>query len=165
MVRNGLVLGLLGLMVVQTCAAKLPYCPVLYTHPPKDCKPIPTTFLGFSRDGKESPRPGVEALENAFDALDVLQRDYFNADYGTWPSAIDWTAAVTGTAIAGMLTTLSESLGSVDLGSPKIRWRAKENLISSFYAQLVGSYFNQDVLSLRGQVSIRTLLPLDLLMF
>ena len=42
-----------------------------------------------------------EVLRDAFEALKVLQHEYFDVNYGTWPSAIDWTAAVTGTLVAG----------------------------------------------------------------
>lgn len=160
MARGKAIASLLALTAVQQCAAEAsrvatsthPYCPVFYTEPPTECDPIPDTFLPFSTDNEEFPPPYIEVLEDTFNALAVLQRDYFDPDYGTWPSAIDWTAAVVGTVVSGTLTTLSRSLGSVDLGEFD-NWKAKENLISSFYAQVVSAYFGQDVLSIRGQVS------------
>ncbi|KAF4462252.1 glycosyl hydrolase [Fusarium albosuccineum] len=127
-----------------------PYCPVIYTKPPTDCHPLPETFLAFSSRAPKPVPAESQILEDAVSALSVLQEQFFEPDYATWPSAIDWTAAVAGTVIAGMLTTLSKSIDTVDLAGIN-DWRVKENLISSFYAQLVGSYFGQDVLSIRGQ--------------
>lgn len=127
------------------------YCPVIYNEPPKNCKALPETFLSFS--SKDSGPPAeTQVLEDALSALSALQDHFFQPDYATWPSAIDWTAAVAGTVVAGMLTTLSKAIDTVDLAGVK-DWKVKENIISTFYAQLVGSYFGQDVLSLRGQVS------------
>lgn len=81
----------------------------------------------------------------------VMQEHYFDSDYNTWPSAIDWTAAVAGTIVTGVLTTLSKSSASTATVMSD-DWKAKENFISSFYSQVVGSYFGQDVISIRGQV-------------
>ncbi|KAF7561363.1 hypothetical protein G7046_g2781 [Stylonectria norvegica] len=148
--------GLVGFAAIQLVSA-IPthtsaraYCPVFYAESPKNCLPLPETFLAFSTDPEESPATDIRILEDAFNALVVLQEHYFESDFGTWPSAIDWTAAVAETIVSGMLTTLSKSLVSMDLGGID-NWKAKENLISSFYAQIVGSYFGQDVLSIRGQ--------------
>ena len=128
------------------------YCPVIFTDKPTNCSPIPETFLSFSQQTSESPPAETKILEDALSALSTLQDTFFEPDYATWPSAIDWTAAVTGTVVAGMLTTLSKAINTVDLAGID-DWRVKENIISTFYAQLVGSYFGQDILSLRGEVS------------
>ncbi|SPJ71512.1 related to glycosyl hydrolase [Fusarium torulosum] len=129
--------------------AQQEYCPVIYNEPPKNCNPLPETFLSFSSKVSDPPAE-TQILEDALSALSALQDHFFQPDYATWPSAIDWTAAVAGTVIAGMLTTLSKAIDTVDLAGIK-DWKVKENIISTFYAQLVGSYFGQDVLSLRGQ--------------
>lgn len=128
------------------------YCPVIYTDKPKNCRAIPETFLSFSPQTLDSPPAETQILEDALSALATLQDTFFEPDYATWPSAIDWTAAVAGTVVAGMLATLSKAINTVDLAGID-DWRVKENIISTFYAQLVGSYFGQDVLSLRGEVS------------
>lgn len=130
------------------------YCPVFYETLPPDCELIRANFSNFSLFELDEPASaGVGVLEDTFDALLVLQQEYYNSDYGTWPTAIDWTAAVAQTLVTGSLTTLSKSLDTIDLGGAN-EWKAKENLISSFYAQVVGSYFSQDVLSIRGQVNM-----------
>ncbi|KAG7421857.1 hypothetical protein Forpe1208_v000342 [Fusarium oxysporum f. sp. rapae] len=126
------------------------YCPVLYNEPPTNCRPLPETFLTFSSKPSDTTPADTQILEDALSALSALQDHFFEPDYATWPSAIDWTAAVAGTVIAGMLTTLSKAIDSVDLAGID-DWRVKENIIATFYAQLVGSYFGQDVLSIRGQ--------------
>ncbi|KAF4447427.1 hypothetical protein F53441_9038 [Fusarium austroafricanum] len=126
------------------------YCPVIYNKPPTNCSTLPETFLTFSSKPLDLPPAGTQILEDALSALSALQDQFFEPDYATWPSAIDWTAAVAGTVVAGMLTTLSKAIDTVDLAGID-DWRVKENIISTFYAQLVGSYFGQDVLSIRGQ--------------
>lgn len=131
---------------------KQDYCPVIYTDLPTSCHAIPETFLSFSSKASNPPPAETHVLEDALSALSTLQDTFFEPDYATWPSAIDWTAAVAGTVTAGMLTTLSKAINTVDLAGID-DWRVKENVISTFYAQLVGSYFGQDVLSLRAQVS------------
>ncbi|KAK7431243.1 hypothetical protein QQZ08_002284 [Neonectria magnoliae] len=156
MARLSVVAGLISLLTphivfaAPTHGSPQQYCPIFYTEPPRDCKALPETFLAFSAKAPEHPYVDSHVLDYAVEALAVLQDQYFQPDYATWPSAIDWTAAVAGTVIAGMLTTLSKSLASIELTSGT-DWKAKENLISSYYAQLVGSYFGQDVLSIRGQ--------------
>ena len=129
------------------------YCPVFLGESPLDCEPIRERFssFGLSSDA-EVESAEIDVLEDAFEALLVLQEEYYSTDYGTWPTAIDWTAAVAQTLVTGALTTLSKSLGAVDIGRFD-DWEAKENLISSFYDQVVGSYFGQDILSIRGQVN------------
>jgi hypothetical protein len=151
--------GLASLLVIVQPVSAAPsrgnaqqeYCPVIYNETPKNCSPLPETFLSFSSKVSDPPAE-TQVLEDALSALSALQDHFFQPDYATWPSAIDWTAAVAGTVIAGMLTTLSKAIDTVDLAGIK-DWKVKENIISTFYAQLVGSYFGQDVLSLRGQVS------------
>lgn len=160
MARRIVTAGLASLIAVQLTSAaprsqdtRQHYCPVLYTEPPTNCRPLPETFLTFSSKIPRSAPAESWILEDAVSALYVLQDHFFEPDYATWPSAIDWTAAFAGTAVAGMLTTLSKCINSVDLDGIN-SWRVKENVISSFYAQLVGSYFGQDVLSIRGQVGL-----------
>ena len=98
---------------------------------------------------------GIDAL---LDALDVMQDSFFELWLGTWPTAIDWTAAVLGTHISAMLSTLSSHLGnprrSAD-GTGETRdcqsVEARKNLIDRYFSQLMGFYFGQATLSLRHQ--------------
>ncbi|KAF4124967.1 Glycosyl hydrolase family 76 [Geosmithia morbida] len=142
-------------------AASQAYCPVYYLgSQPGNCPKtlIPDTyFLGSSCSLSAEqivatrPRADQDVFENVFNALEVLQREYYDANYGTWPSAIDWTAAVTQTVMTGTLSTFSRSIDSIPLRGSAQSWADKENLISSFFAQVVGSYFGQDILSIRGE--------------
>ena len=128
------------------------YCPVFNAEPLGDCEQFPDTFLDFPAERAPSLWVDTNILDQAFDALNTLQREYFDSDYGTWPSTIDWTGAVVGTIISGMLRTLTDSFQEAAVGGAG-DWKSKENLISSFYAQVVGYFFGQNVLAIRGQVS------------
>lgn len=159
--RLALVACLAGFVVAAGAADTESYCPVFYPAdtPPDNCETqLPDSLFRPTSSASAEYRPrgsdlaGPNVLEDVFEALEVLQREYYDANYGTWPSAIDWTAAVTQTVLTGTLSTFSKSakyLGGVN------DWVAKENLISSFFAQVVGSYFGQDILSIRGEVSER----------
>jgi hypothetical protein len=84
-------------------------------------------------------------LPDFLNALDVLQRDYFAIWEGMWPTAIDWTSAVTGTHLSAALTTLSTSYSSLQSS------KDNENLINRYFSQLIGSYFGQDAFALRQE--------------
>ncbi|KAH8174617.1 glycosyl hydrolase family 76 domain-containing protein [Sarocladium implicatum] len=135
----------------QTGSIEQDYCPVFYEDPPKDCKPLPQTFVEFRKDDFEPSRAGPEVLEDAFAALEILQDEFFDADYGTWPSAIDWTGAVVETIVSGMLTTLTRAFDNDTAAGDAPGWKAKENLLSSYFAEVINSYYGQDILSLRGE--------------
>ena len=123
-------------------------------------------YLRDSESGQSSISTGVldyaetaaatdtHVLEDAFYALAVLQNSYFDAANGTWSSSIDWTGAVIETIVSGILTTMTQSLASNDFGGYS-RWntKRKENLISSVYAQVVHSFFGQNALAIKDQVS------------
>ena len=109
-------------------------------------------FVDFEIEDSGVLQANISILEDTFDALMVLQKDYFSGEYSTWPDAADWTAAVAQTLVTGTLTTLSKALNSADVHQTH-NWAPKENLISSFFAQVIGFYFGQDVLSIRGQVT------------
>jgi hypothetical protein len=128
------------------------YCPVIYTDPPKNCRPLPDTFGKDLKNDFEPPRAGHEVIQDAFGALEDLQDEFFDPDFGTWPSSIDWTGAVVETIVSGMLTTLTKTFDALPDGLENDRWTAKENLLSSYYAEIINSYYGQDILSLRGEV-------------
>lgn len=99
---------------------------------------------------KRSYVPDLKPLEEALEALGVMQEEYFQPWVGEWPSAIDWTAAVMGSHVSGLLTTLSQSLGLVELEEHE-DYMVKENLLDDYFSQLVGFYFGQNALSVRHQ--------------
>lgn len=127
------------------------YCSVAATDT-TNCRQVPDNFLPHAINNSASDHAGTDILEGAFSALAVLQNEYYQIGRNTWPSAIDWTAAVTETVVIGMLSTLTQSQDSLLLSSnPAIRG-AHENLISSIYDQVIGYHFEQDVVAIRDQV-------------
>jgi hypothetical protein len=134
-------------------SARQTYCPILYaeSQPPTDClDQLPPPFVD-DPPAVSSAGPDFQILEDTFAALTALQDKFFHPELGTWPRAIDWTAAVIGTVLSGSLTTLSQTLGVVDLDG-RSDWSAKENLINSLFSQTVGSYFGQDAVAIRNEV-------------
>lgn len=134
------------------------YCPIFYpeSQPPTDCEAKqPTVFLRAPQTAKnthaEPSSSDNDPLEAAFEALTVMQHDFFVADQGTWPEAIDWTAAVMETMLSGALTSLTEALAVLDIGGNTDKV-AKRNLVDTFFTQLVASYFGQDDVAIRHQV-------------
>ncbi|KJZ76143.1 hypothetical protein HIM_04599 [Hirsutella minnesotensis 3608] len=146
MVRSFLAGCLAGLVVTQFLAPSF----AARSTPGKlpDCSPRCPLTAAFSsahkaRDVKPSD-DNEQLLQNIYDALAVLQDNYYSSINGTWPSSIDWTGAVIETILSGTLSTLTKSFNSTD-------WKQKENLISSIYAQVAHSYFGQNALAIKGQ--------------
>ena len=52
----------------------------------------------------------IDPLQELQNALETMQSRYFKIWLGTWPRAIDWTAAVLGTHVSATLTTLARQL-------------------------------------------------------
>ncbi|KLU88115.1 hypothetical protein MAPG_07102 [Magnaporthiopsis poae ATCC 64411] len=97
-----------------------------------------------------SAGPDFRVLDEVMSALKVLQDNYFEPWRGTWPSAIDWTAAVVGTQVSGALTSLSHALTAGE-GTTSSSDKDRENLIALYFSQMLGFYFGQNDLDLRGQ--------------
>ncbi len=115
---------------------------------------VADTFLPFwSDDGRLTRRAApadAQIFYDIVDALVVMQDDYFEPWLGTWPTAIDWTAAVMGTHVSGALRTLSQGLDL--LGSSGIHdYSAKENLVTTYFSQVQSFYFGQDAFGIRNQ--------------
>lgn len=84
-----------------------------------------------AQDGIASAFDPLEALQ---DALEVMQSSWYELWLGTWPSAIDWTAAVVDTHLVSSLSTLSKALKSEDdIG----RNRDVENDLNRYFSQNV----------------------------
>lgn len=79
-----------------------------------------------------------------------MQDQYFQPWLGTWPTAIDWTAAVMGTHVSGALSTISRAL---DLLPGIDRWAhmGRENTVTLFFSQILGFYFGQDSFAIRNE--------------
>lgn len=136
---------------------RAPHCSIFKSpvFDKQNCKPdIPSAFVkdgvgGLSNDASLMADPS--SLELAYNSSVVMQREFWEHHLGTWPRAIDWTAAFIHTAFAGITDTLSKALDEsyaddVDAGMV-------HNMVNSYFTQIVGFYFGQDHESLRGQVN------------
>ena len=99
----------------------------------------------------EDETPSVfKPLRPMMDALEVMQVQYFDIFSGTWPSAIDWTAAVMGTHVSAALSSLVSSIEATDLSTctDLLQWH---NTIDRYFAQISLFYFGENAFSIRNQ--------------
>ncbi|RAL00596.1 putative glycosyl hydrolase [Aspergillus ibericus CBS 121593] len=93
------------------------------------------------------------------DALNVMQDDYFELWQGTWPTSIDWTAAVLGTQVSATLSSLTSTAGDIlpdaggDTKKPVLEEYASgfENLINHYFDQTSAFYYGEDAFAVRNQ--------------
>lgn len=104
-------------------------------------------------------------LRDLLDALDVMQDSYFELWQATWPTSIDWTAAVLGTHVSATLSSLTSTpddilmpiLSSATEGrqdpSSKIARNALafENIINHYFDHMQAFYFGENAFGLRNQ--------------
>jgi len=86
-------------------------------------------------------------------ALEVMESHFFEVSHGTWPQAIDWTAAVMGTQVSATLSAMTEYPG-LSFSSPPpslVEARDHENLINRYFTQITSFYFGENAFSLRTQ--------------
>lgn len=114
----------------------------------------PISFLPDSISHNEAVNgtdfPDLHVLKDALEALRVMQAHYFQPWLGTWPTSIDWTAAVMGSHVSGALESLSQGLELVRMAEPE-DYRVKENLVTLYFSQLIGYYFGQDAFAIRNE--------------
>ncbi|KAI1761231.1 glycoside hydrolase family 76 protein [Hypoxylon sp. FL1150] len=140
--------GLAEQLVVQEC-------PIFFSAA-KRCDPLPPkSFLPAGAAAPLdwiTPTPDLDVLVDLLDAMHVMQTAYFAPWLGTWPDAIDWTAAVTGTHVSGATRTLSEAVRWInrDRKGP-VDWRLKANLVEKYFTQVTASYFGQDAFAIRNE--------------
>ncbi|KAI5918326.1 glycosyl hydrolase family 76-domain-containing protein [Camillea tinctor] len=133
-------------------------CPI-FSASPRHCDPLaPKSFLPtkvqavVTKGNGASSRPDRDVFDDLLDAMDVMQSEFFAPWLGTWPTAIDWTAAVMGTHISGATRSLSEGLMFLDPADGRIvDWKSSANVIDNYFSQLVGFYFGQDAFAIRNQ--------------
>ena len=108
------------------------------------------------RDSEEdaSSRGGLEGISSysaLLDALDVMQSYYFQIWPGTWPSAIDWTAAVMGNQVSATLSAITGPLEPNDGRLDGQENQRHENIINQYFTQIVSFYHGENAFSLRTQ--------------
>ncbi|KAJ4394065.1 hypothetical protein N0V93_003282 [Gnomoniopsis smithogilvyi] len=98
----------------------------------------------------ECSRATETPLNALLDIFETMQQDFFAPWLGTWPTAIDWTAAVMETHASGALTTLSRAL---DLLPAACRWadKTKENTVTLYFSEILSFYFSQDHFAIRNE--------------
>lgn len=93
---------------------------------------------GTAPDGTDLSFNPLEALQ---DGLEVMQNTWFALWVGTWPTAIDWTAAVIDAHLVSSLSTLSKALNTPD---DVEQYRDVENDLNRYFSQNVRlSHFSQ----------------------
>ncbi|OJD12808.1 hypothetical protein AJ78_06649 [Emergomyces pasteurianus Ep9510] len=127
---------------------------------------LPLSGYEGSKPQKPIHGPSVpkDTLTKLLNALDVMQASYFETWQGTWPSSIDWTAAVLATHVSATLSSLSINLhtilddsqsaaagGFTTPESQRFNALAYENLINHYFLQLSTFYFGEDAFSVRMQ--------------
>lgn len=83
-----------------------------------------------------------EVLGQLRAATNVVRATYFTREVGTWPGAIDWTAAFTQTVLTAVMRTYVEAGGA-------------DGDVPALFVEIVASYYGQDALAIRYEVSIR----------
>lgn len=113
------------------------------------------TQAEFDLQKSSDTPPTFSAL---LDAIEVMQEHYFEVWAGTWPRAIDWTAAVMGTHISATLSSISDfkgdhskSKGRKDDSRRALARNNYENLINQYFTQITSFYFGENAFSLRTQ--------------
>lgn len=97
-----------------------------------------------------SPTSKTDLLDSTIEVLETMQEEYFENWLGTWPTAIDWTAAVMGTHVSGALSSISRALHIVPATEATVD-RHQENLVTLFFSQVLGFYFGQDSFAVRNE--------------
>ncbi|CAI7581714.1 unnamed protein product [Penicillium glandicola] len=97
--------------------------------------------------------PILNTLQDLITALQVMQDRYFVLWQGTWPTSIDWTAAVLGTHVSAALSSLTS--GPLDIpdtdGLQGLSFFRLENTVNRFFSHTSAFYFGENAFSLRNQ--------------
>ncbi|KAI1739212.1 glycosyl hydrolase family 76-domain-containing protein [Xylaria scruposa] len=131
-------------------------CPIFFEKQ-RLCDPIaPTIFLPPSVNSAAKIRSARVADNSVFvdllNALNVTQSEYFAPWVGTWPDAIDWTAAVIGTHVSGATRSISEDLVFLHTKWDSTSdWKRASNIIDNYFAQTIAYYFGQDAFAIRNE--------------
>ncbi|KAF4505550.1 hypothetical protein G6O67_007485 [Ophiocordyceps sinensis] len=126
------------------------YCPITAGPSPQVCISFPVPPTKLEARSPHLAHVDGQGLQEVFDALAVMQDNYYDAVNGTWPTSIDWTGAVVETILSGTLSTLTRSLSSKHAAGDA-QMKQGENLISSLYAQVVHSFFGQNAVAIKYQ--------------
>lgn len=96
-----------------------------------------------------SKRPKIETkiyIDDALRALDVMQSHFYELWIGTWPSAIDWTAAVINTHVSALLGTVSRA----DPAETQHDTRFSE-VVHRYFSHNIAYYFGENAFQIRNE--------------
>lgn len=98
--------------------------------------------------------PIIDTLTDLVHAMQVMQDHYFVLWQGTWPTSIDWTAAVLGTHVSAALSSLTS--GPLDIPETDgleggLSFLALENTVNKFFSDTSAFYFGENAFSIRNQ--------------
>jgi hypothetical protein len=94
----------------------------------------------------------LETQQHLLSALRAMQDEYFVLWMGTWPTSIDWTAAVLGTHVAATLSSFTSSARGLGANqSQGASFAALENTVNYFFSHTATFYFGENAFSLRNQ--------------
>jgi hypothetical protein len=117
--------------------------------------PSKETVFGGTESAMEGSihDPILNTLQDLIAALQVMQDRYFVLWQGTWPTSIDWTAAVLGTHVSAVLSSLSS--GPLDIPDNDelqgLSFFRLENTVNRFFSHTSAFYFGENSFSLRNQ--------------
>ena len=107
-----------------------------------------------NQDVMQASYPHSSPYTALLSALETMETHFFSVSAGTWPKAIDWTAAVMGTQVSATLTAMTEHSGPLsfpDTPPSLVEARDHENLINRYFTQITSFYFGENAFSLRTQ--------------
>ena len=99
--------------------------------------------------GNKSPLERYFTMIDLVDALEIMQTGFFEVWVGTWPEAIDWTAAVLGTQVSASLRSMTKSEFFQSCPSPSSG--LDENVLNAYFSQISTFYFGENAIGLRSQ--------------
>lgn len=110
-----------------------------------------TQGLEITRPQQLNQQLNATVLDELRSLLATMQMYYFEDWLGTWPSAIDWTAAVLNTHLLAAVTSISSSLVYTSAEGLSAHNHAQETNISAYLSQSLAYYFVEDAFSIRQQ--------------
>lgn len=107
----------------------------------------------FLEATSQAPNTYPSTYTALLDALDVMESHFFAVSHGTWPKAIDWTAAVMGTQVSATLSAMTLYAQKLKFSSVFCVDKARdhENLINRYFTQISSFYFGENAFALRTQ--------------
>ncbi|CAI4218688.1 unnamed protein product [Parascedosporium putredinis] len=98
------------------------------------------------------PTANSSLLEQTYISVATLQGEFFERHRGTWPRAIDWTAAFIHTSLSATTNSLSKALG--ESHARDVETGMVWNMVDTYFSQIVGFYFGQDYRAIKHQNAI-----------